>query len=113
MLSKVNRLKGKQKFDVVFKKGEKFYSPYFVMYTYSPSIASEKPANTQIGIVASKKVGGAVIRNRSRRMISELLRMNLSNLKPQTHYVFVLFKTMATVTREQLSEALQKLKLIK
>ena len=97
MLSKVNRLKGKINFDLIFKKGEKKYSPYFVVYRYL------NPANTglaaQIGIVTSKKVGGAVQRNRARRKISAaLININLlTNLTPGFQYVIIALKGVSAV----------------
>lgn len=107
MLSKVNRLKGKQKFDMVFKRGEKFYSPYFVMYRLSTN--PEQQSQPRVGIVASKKVGGAVIRNHARRLISEALRTNLARLKPNCIYVFIALKTIANASSDEVNTTIIKL----
>jgi len=90
MLSKVNRLKDKVNFDKVFKKGEKKYSPYFVVYRWlNPANVGLPP---QIGIVTSKKVGGAVVRNLARRKISAAILGLLTKLKPGFQYVIIAIK---------------------
>lgn len=65
MLPRQNRLKEKLDFDHIFKTGRKISTPYFLL-AYTPS-GPELP--TKIGIVASKKVGGAVQRNRAKRIL--------------------------------------------
>ena len=65
MLPRQNRLKEKIDFDNIFKNGKKISTPYF-LFTYIKS-NPEKP--TLIGIIASKKVGGAVQRNRAKRIL--------------------------------------------
>lgn len=65
MLPRQNRLKEKLDFDHIFKTGRKINTPYFLL-AYTPS-GPELP--TKIGIVASKKVGGAVQRNRAKRIL--------------------------------------------
>ena len=65
MLPRQNRLKEKLDFDNIFKNGRKISTPFF-LFAYIKS-NPEKP--TLIGIVASKKVGGAVQRNRAKRIL--------------------------------------------
>ena len=65
MLPRQNRLKDKLDFDNIFKNGRKISTPFF-LFAYIKT-TPEKP--TLIGIVASKKVGGAVQRNRAKRIL--------------------------------------------
>ena len=63
------RLKGKQVFTRLFKNGKRFrHSNLAFIY-----LLSEEPS---VGFVASKRVGGAVQRNRTKRLLREAYRMN-------------------------------------
>lgn len=45
--------------------------------------------HNRFGIVTSKKLGNAVIRNRAKRQIREVVRMNLNHLQPGFDIVVV------------------------
>ena len=97
MLAKPNRLKASAKFQEIYHKGQRFSSPYFLLFILPQTIAvtaPEKSASNLVsaakdskqvfGFVASSKVGGAVARNRSKR----LLRQAIRDLLPELHGVF-------------------------
>ncbi len=46
-------------------------------------------APARIGIVASKRVGAAVVRNRARRRLREVVRLRLSRIAPGWDLVFI------------------------
>ena len=60
-------------FDQAFKKGRKSVRPFFVVYTHQRE--NESPAApSRLGCVVSRKVGGAVVRNRLKRLLRETFR---------------------------------------
>lgn len=62
-----NRLKRKSDFDLVFKKGKKCYGKkLMVVYKNSDAL--------KVGYSVSKKNGGAVIRNRIKRILRAIVR---------------------------------------
>ena len=66
---KSERLKGKQVFRAVFSRGKRFtYGDLTVIY-----LPAEQPS---AGFIASKHIGGAVKRNRVKRILREAYRMN-------------------------------------
>ena len=61
---KITTIKSNRDFQRVYRKGKSFVSPALVTYALKT-----KNNNLRIGITTSKKVGKAVSRNRSRRVI--------------------------------------------
>jgi ribonuclease P protein component len=63
------RLRRRKDFDNVFRRGRAWSNNLLVLRT----LASDLPHN-RFGFVTSKRVGGAVVRNRIRRRLREALR---------------------------------------
>ena len=69
--TKTQRVRRRSEFQQIFKNGYRVGSRYFTLLL-SPNAAS----TTRLGIVASRKLGDAVHRNRAKRLIRELFRLN-------------------------------------
>ncbi|HJZ87795.1 MAG TPA: ribonuclease P protein component [Polyangia bacterium] len=67
------RLRKRSEFLLVQRRGKKLQSPHFLVFVRTGSQPS-----TRIGITVSKKVGGAVQRNRIKRLVREVFRRNKS-----------------------------------
>ena len=67
-----------------YSKGKSFVSPLVVCY-----VRKNRLRKTRIGITTSKKVGGAVQRNRARRVIREAYRHLSPSVLPGFDLVFV------------------------
>ena len=68
MLPKINRIKKKKDFDVIFKKGKSFKTSLLVL-----KIMKNHLAENRFGFVVSTKVSkNAVVRNKIRRRLSEI-----------------------------------------
>lgn len=79
-------IKNDREFRFLFNKGETLVNYAFICY-YKPN----KRRRNRIGIVTGKKIGNAVKRNRSRRVIKEAFRLfepELRNLT-DTRYDFI------------------------
>lgn len=68
-----------------YKRGKSFVSPVLVTYV----VKGKKNSPTRIGITTSKKIGGAVQRNRARRIIKEAFRLLSPEVKPGYDIIFV------------------------
>ncbi len=88
-MQKQYRLKRRSAFSYVYKKGEKSSSRHLLLlYVKSRS-------GVKIGISVSKKVGGAVIRNRVKRLIREGIDCILPQVQQGYTYVVVARSTAA------------------
>lgn len=73
MLQRNLRLRLKSSYKTVFAKGKSFPGKYVVIYIYLHNDDNIR----KFGFIASKKVGNSVQRNRARRLMREVVRINL------------------------------------
>ncbi len=71
-----NTIKENYEFRRMYSKGRSGVSSYLVVY-YRPN----KRAHNRLGITVSAKLGHAVVRNRVRRRLREIFRLNQPKLK--------------------------------
>ncbi|TDF94347.1 ribonuclease P protein component [Paenibacillus piri] len=74
-MEKKNRLTKREYFDKVYRGGRSVANHQFVLYFYA-----RRQPGFRLGISVSKKLGNAVVRNRIRRMIKEIIRLNAERL---------------------------------
>lgn len=72
-MSRERRLRSSDEFRLVYAKGRRYDSHWFTVFIYSRG----GPATHRLGVTASSKsVGGAVERNRAKRLLREMFRLN-------------------------------------
>lgn len=90
----------------IYARGKSYVSPLVVVYALK-----NRTKNVRVGITTSKKVGNAVQRNRSRRVIREAFRALVPRVRPGFDLVLVARgKTpyvKSTDVRRQLERQLQ------
>lgn len=78
MLPQINRLKKKKDLERVFRQGRGFREDFLLL-----KLAPNHLKVSRFGFVVNKKTAGkAVERNKIKRKLRELIRINLSRLKP-------------------------------
>ncbi|ANS76420.1 ribonuclease P protein component [Paenibacillus yonginensis] len=82
------RLRNRADFGRVYRNGKSFANRQLVVYW------SRRPEVEQfrLGISVSKKIGNAVVRNRMRRLIKEIVRLNQDKLISQVDIIFIVRK---------------------
>ena len=93
------RIRKKKDFLVLYKKGHRYKSRYFSLI-YSTSALPF----SRVGVVASRKVGGAVIRNKAKRRMRDLFRRNRDLLGTPVDVLIVAMPDMASATWAELRE---------
>lgn len=84
VLSEVITLKRNKDFHRLYSRGRSFASGILVIY-----VMKNRTQNVRIGITTSKKIGKAVLRNRSRRIIRAAYYQIMDDIKPGYDMVFV------------------------
>jgi len=82
------RLRKREDFNVVYRYGRSFANSQFVVYWRKRS----QRGTFRMGVSASSKLGGAVVRNRLRRMVKEIVRLNASKLLEDTDLILIVRK---------------------
>jgi len=98
-LSKKERLKKKKEFKKVFDNQYVGYGKYMVLL-YSPNDLSY----SRVGVIASKKVSKrAVDRNRAKRLLKEVFRLNKDLIK-KGDYILIGKKNILNINLKKLQE---------
>jgi ribonuclease P protein component len=107
-LSPRERIKKKKDFLILYRKGNRYKGKYFNLIYLSNVLPYSR-----VGVVASRKVGGAVTRNRVKRWMRELFRRNKELLGYPIDLIIVAAPEMRNATwaelREQYSLALGRM----
>lgn len=85
-------------FRKLYQKGTSHVSPSVVMYARRNGLS-----HNRVGITVSKKLGKAVVRNRAKRRLREIFRLNLPNMKSGYDFVLVARGRTATVPHQKLA----------
>ncbi|HYH52745.1 MAG TPA: ribonuclease P protein component [Solirubrobacterales bacterium] len=87
MASKRRRLSRSGEFDRVYRDGTSHATRYLVLYTFPRR--DEEREETRLGVSVNRKVGGAVERNRVKRVLREAFWGLSDHLPPRHDFVIV------------------------
>lgn len=97
MLAKINRIKKKKDFEIIFKNSKSFKTSLFIFRIMKNSLGISR-----FGFVVSKKLSkSAVVRNKVRRRLSEAIKAEINNIKPETDLVII---ALPGVEKKEFSE---------
>ena len=93
---------------IASSKGDKFVTPSFIFLKHKLNGAYVN--DPKVGYTASKKIGGAVMRNRAKRRMRFLAKEILfDNAKPNTNYVIIARRKILEYPFSQMANDLKKI----
>ncbi|MCR8643007.1 ribonuclease P protein component [Paenibacillus sp. N1-5-1-14] len=102
-MEKAYRLAKREDFGKVYRHGKSVANHQFVLYYFS----RPRQENFRLGISASKKIGNAVVRNRMRRCIKEVIRLNKELLTNGYDYIVIVRKPAAEMSYQELEKSIK------
>jgi ribonuclease P protein component len=100
-MEKKHRIRKDMEFKKVYKVGRNYWNRNLVLY-----VSKNKLDNTRIGFTLTKKIGNAVTRNRVRRKMKEICRLNLNNMKQGYDLVFIAKKNTVNLSYDELEKSM-------
>ncbi|MFN2472079.1 MAG: ribonuclease P protein component [Gaiellaceae bacterium] len=109
-----HRLSRSRDFDAVYRRGQSVSTRFLVLYWFDRG--EEAGESARVGIAVPRKVGGAVVRNRVKRLLREAWPVLLADVPPGRDFVVVARPGFAEAAeanglewvRERVREALGK-----
>lgn len=81
-----NRLSRSRDFDAVYRQGRSASTRFLTLYWFQ---RDESPGDPRLGFAVPKAVGNAVVRNRIKRQLREIVRERLDDMPQSNDYVLV------------------------
>ena len=103
-LSKSEIFRGKHDFNAVHSHGKSFANHALVLL-----VVSDERYNGKVGFAAGKKLGGAVVRNRVKRLMREAYRLNKNFLRCDCGIILVGRKFLVTAKFKDADKAFRDL----
>lgn len=104
MLAQQNRLKKNKDFQMVYRQKKSFVGKYLVLY-----IRKNGLNDVRFGFSVSKKIGIAVERNKIKRKLREICRLNLTSFAPGYDLIFVARGKIKGISYQLVEQEIEKL----
>ncbi|MFX3634964.1 MAG: ribonuclease P protein component [Candidatus Pristimantibacillus sp.] len=96
------RLRNRADFNRIYRGGKSFANGQFVVYWSKQPVAEP----FRLGVSASKKIGNAVVRNRMRRVIKEIVRLNAEKIIPNIDFILIVRKPAAAMKSKEMEKSI-------
>ncbi|MBU5428373.1 ribonuclease P protein component [Tissierella pigra] len=100
-MNKIYRLRSNMEFKKVYSGGKSYWNRNLVLYVKKNNIG-----NTRVGYSITKKIGNSVVRNKIRRRMKEIYRLNFENIKNNYDLIFIPKKNTVDISYKELESAM-------
>jgi ribonuclease P protein component len=102
VMQKKLRLRSRSDFSRIYKTGRSFANSQFVVYWMKRT----ETERFRAGVSVSRKLGGAVVRNRIRRVVKELIRLNADKIANRTDFIVIVRRPALGMKTKDLERSL-------
>lgn len=96
------RLRDRSDFNRIYRHGRSFANSQFVVYWSKRS----ETESFRMGVSVSKKLGNAVVRNRMRRVVKELVRLNAAQIEDRTDFIIIVRRPALAMKTKELEKSM-------
>lgn len=100
-MNKDNRLRINEDFLNVYRNGKNYWNRSLTIYVKKNNLN-----NSRFGYSITKKIGNSVVRNKVRRRMKEIIRLNLDCIKPGYDVVIIPKKNTVDVSYKELENSI-------
>lgn len=100
-MEKKHRLRSNEDFKKVYRNGKNYWNRNIVSY-----VMKNKLDYTRIGFSVTKKIGNSVVRNRVKRRMREICRLNFNNIKDGYDIILIPKKNVVDIGYNELESAI-------
>jgi len=100
-MEKKYRLRKNEDFKLVYKKGKNYWNRNLVLYKRKNGLGYSR-----IGFSITKKFGNSVERNRAKRRLKEICRLNFHNIENGYDIIIIPKKNVMDINYKQLESAM-------
>lgn len=101
-MQKQFRLTKRSDFNKVYRYGRSTANRQFVVYVMNDT----QTEHYKVGISVSKKIGNAVVRNRMKRRLKEIVRLDSDHIKRHIQFVIIVRNPAVDLSYDQLRKSL-------
>ncbi|PYI52383.1 ribonuclease P protein component [Paenibacillus flagellatus] len=101
-MQKELRLTRREDFNKVYRYGKSAANQQYVVYC----LPNPRIERFRMGISVSKKLGGAVVRNRIRRVLKEIARLNEAKIRSHYDFVVIARKPVTEMEYKEMEKSL-------
>lgn len=101
-MQKKYRLAKRKDFGKVYRLGQSAANRQFVVYV----MKNPNTEHMRAGVSVSKKLGGAVVRNRLRRQVKEIVRLNAERIEPGHDFIIIVRKAAVGLSYRDMERSL-------
>lgn len=100
-MNKVMSLRSNLEFKEIYKVGKNFWNRNLILYVRKNNLGYNR-----VGYSITKKVGNSVVRNKIRRRMKEIYRLNLLELEQGYDLIFIPKKNVVDISYPELESAM-------
>ncbi|HZK33387.1 MAG TPA: ribonuclease P protein component [Tissierellaceae bacterium] len=100
-MDKMHRLRSNMEFKKVYKYGKNYWNRNLILYVKKNDLGY-----TRVGYSITTKIGNSVVRNRIRRQMKEIYRLNFNLIKNNYDLIFIPKKNVVGISYDELESAM-------